>query len=61
MHGWGAVDGSSIAHRFTDPGMSVPPEERESESSPVFRVAPTALLRSPPPSAKTRMGWPFHR
>ena len=44
MHGWGALDDSSIVHRFTDPGMSVPPEERESESSPVFHVAPHSTL-----------------
>jgi sugar lactone lactonase YvrE len=29
---------------FTDPGMRVPPEERELESSPVFRVAPDGTL-----------------
>ena len=29
---------------FTDPGLRVPPEERELESSPVFRVAPDDTL-----------------
>jgi gluconolactonase len=29
---------------FTDPGMRVPPEERELESSPVFHVAPDGTL-----------------
>ena len=42
MHGWGALD-SSIVHRFTDPGMSVPPEERESGARRCSTLPPTAL------------------
>jgi sugar lactone lactonase YvrE len=39
MPGRGALDGPCIAHRFTDPGMSVPPEDRKLGSLSVFCVA----------------------
>jgi hypothetical protein len=44
---------------FTDPGMQVPPEERDLDSSPAFAWHPAVPFRSPPPGANIPMASPF--